>query len=115
MGFSARSTKFTKALALELDGAAAYACDVTTERDVVAMFGRIGAELGPVQTLFYNAGAGVGGGIVSITAADFEPNWRVNACGMRLAPQRIILALKRSGKATSWSQTDHLGGELIKS
>ena len=93
-----RSTKFTNALALELEGAAAYACDVTKERDVVAIFERICAELGPVETLVYNAGAGVWGGVESITAADFESTWRVNAFGTLLAAQQVIPAMKRCGK-----------------
>ncbi len=109
----ARSTKFTDAMALELDGAAAYACDVTTERDVVATFGRIGAELGPVHTLVYNAGAGVWGGIESITAADFESTWRVNAFGTLLAAQQVIPAMKRSGKGNIiviGATASHCGG-----
>lgn len=98
VGLLARSTKFADALALELDGAAAYACDVTSERDVVATFERIGAELGPVQTLVYNAGSGVWGGIEGITAADFESTWRVNAFGTLLAAQQVIPAMKLSAK-----------------
>lgn len=94
----ARSTTFIDALALELDGTAAYACDVTSERDVVATFKRIGAELGPVETLVYNAGSGVWGGVESITAADFESTWRVNAFGTLLAAQQVIPAMKGSGK-----------------
>lgn len=94
----ARSTKFTDALAAELDGATAYACDVTSEVDVAMIFDRIDAELGPVDTLVYNAGSGIWGDIESISAADFEAAWRVNALGMLLAAQQVIPAMKRSGK-----------------
>ena len=93
----ARSTKFTDALARELDGSTAYACDVTSETDVAAAFDRIHAELGAVQTLVYNAGSGIWGDIESITAADFESTWRVNALGTLLATQQVIPAMKRSG------------------
>ncbi len=93
----ARSTQFTDSLARELDGAAPYACDVTSERAVVATFDRIAAELGPVQTLVYNAGSGVWGDIESITAADFESTWRVNALGTLLTAQQVVPAMKRSG------------------
>lgn len=94
----ARSTKFTDALAGELHGAAAYACDVTSETEVAATFVRIGAELGPVETLVYNAGSGIWGDIESITAADFEATWRVNALGALLTTQQVIPVMKRTGK-----------------
>lgn len=93
----ARSTKFTDALACELNGATAYACDVTSEIDVAATFVRIGAELGPVETLVYNAGSAKWGDVESITAADFEASWRVNALGALLTAQHVIPAMKRSG------------------
>lgn len=96
----ARSTKFTDALARELDGTVAYACDVTNEVDVVATFERIHAELGPVDTLVCNAGSGVWGDIEHITAADFESVWRVNALGTLLTAQQVIPAMKRGGKGS---------------
>lgn len=96
----ARSTKFTDSLASELDGAVAYACDVTSEVDVAATFNCIHSELGPVETLVYNAGSGIWGDIENITAADFESAWRVNAMGTLLAAQQVIPAMKRSGKGS---------------
>jgi NAD(P)-dependent dehydrogenase (short-subunit alcohol dehydrogenase family) len=94
----ARSTQFTSALAGELGGAGAYACDVTSEADIVATFRRIGSELGPVQTLVYNAGSGIWGDVESITAAGFESTWRVNAMGLLLAAQQVIPGMQGSGK-----------------
>ena len=94
----ARSTKFTSALARDLDGAEAYACDVTSEADTVATFERIGTELGPVQTLVYNAGSGIWGDVERITAAGFESAWRVNAMGLLLAARQVIAYMKDSGK-----------------
>lgn len=93
----ARSTTFSGALADEWEHATAYACDVTNEADVAATFARIHAELGPVQTLVYNAGSGIWGDVESITAADFESTWRVNALGLLLAAQQVIPAMKGSG------------------
>ncbi|MEO7199420.1 MAG: SDR family NAD(P)-dependent oxidoreductase [Dokdonella sp.] len=94
----ARSTTFTGALARDLNGSAAYACDVTSETDVAATFDRIHRELGAVETLVYNAGSGIWGDIEGITAADFESTWRVNALGTLLAAQQVIPAMKRNGK-----------------
>ena len=94
----ARSTQFTSALARDLDGAAVYACDVTSEADTVATFERIGTDLGPVQTLVYNAGSGIWGDVEAITAVGFESAWRVNAMGLLLAAQQVIPGMKASGK-----------------
>ena len=94
----ARATKFTSELARDLDGACAYACDVSSEADVAATFARIGSELGPVQTLVYNAGSGIWGDIEAITAAGFESTWRVNALGLLLAAQQVIPGMKSSGQ-----------------
>jgi len=91
----ARSTQFADALAAELDGAAAYACDVTKAADVAATFARVSTELGPVETLVYNAGSGVWGDVESITPEDFESVWRVNALGTLLAAQQVIPDMKR--------------------
>ncbi|MEO7072661.1 MAG: SDR family NAD(P)-dependent oxidoreductase [Rhodanobacter sp.] len=94
----ARSSSFTDALAGELEGAVAFACDVTSEVDVTSTFARISADLGPVQTLVYNAGSGVWGDVEAITAAGFESTWRVNALGMLLTAQQVIPAMKAAGK-----------------
>lgn len=94
----ARSTTITNVLAGELHGAVAYACDVTSDVDIAATFARVDADLGPVETLVYNAGSGIWGDIENITAADFEMAWRVNALGALLTAQQVIPAMKRSAK-----------------
>lgn len=94
----ARSTKFTSTLARDLDAAAVYACDVTSEAATVATFKRIGAELGPVQTLVYNAGSGIWGDVEQINATGFESAWRVNALGLLLAAQQVIPGMQGSGQ-----------------
>lgn len=94
----ARSSTLTDALATELTCAKAYACDVTSEADVVATFDRIDVELGPVQTLVYNAGSGIWGDVENVTAAGFESTWRVNALGTLLVAQQVIPSMKRTGE-----------------
>jgi NAD(P)-dependent dehydrogenase (short-subunit alcohol dehydrogenase family) len=96
----ARTTKFTDDLARKLDGAKAYACDVTSEAEVTSTFDRIRADLGEVEALVYNAGSGVWGDIESITAKDFEFTWRVNAFGALLVAKQVIPAMKRSANGS---------------
>lgn len=93
----ARSTAFVAALAAELDGATAYACDVGNEAAVAAAFGRIATELGPVETLVCNAGSGVWGDVEHISAVDFEATWRVNALGTLLPAQQVIPGMRQRG------------------
>jgi len=91
----ARSTTFTEALARTLGDARMYACDVTSEKDVVATFKRVRDDLGDPEVLVYNAGSGIWGDVESITPAQFESAWRVNALGALLAARQVIPAMKR--------------------
>lgn len=94
----ARTTDFSQALAHELDGAQAYACDVTDPASVEQAFGQIRTGFGDVDALIYNAGSGSWGTVEEITPKDFEMNWRVNALGALLTAQQVIPAMKRSGQ-----------------
>jgi NAD(P)-dependent dehydrogenase (short-subunit alcohol dehydrogenase family) len=93
----ARSLDFTTKLAAKLDDAVAIACDITNEEDVAAAFSQVRSQLGEVNTLVYNAGAGAWGTIEEISAAAFEANWKVNALGAFLASQQVIPAMKTAG------------------
>jgi len=93
----ARNTAQAAALAQELEGARAYACDVTDAVSVGNAFSRIRAELGDVAVLVYNAGSGVWGSVEQITAEAFEAAWRVNALGALLVGQQVIPAMKAAG------------------
>jgi NAD(P)-dependent dehydrogenase (short-subunit alcohol dehydrogenase family) len=93
----ARSTIFAEQLRGSLSDAQAYACDVTSENDVAATFKRIRDDQGDPEVLVYNAGSGVWGDVETITPADFESSWRVNALGTLLATRQVIPAMKRRG------------------
>jgi NAD(P)-dependent dehydrogenase (short-subunit alcohol dehydrogenase family) len=94
----ARSTAFGESLAGTLDGARFYACDVVNESDVVAAFARVSKELGEPDVVVYNAGSGVWGDVETITTANFEAAWRVNALGALVAARQVIPAMKRRGR-----------------
>jgi NAD(P)-dependent dehydrogenase (short-subunit alcohol dehydrogenase family) len=89
----ARSRDALDGLAGEI-GARPYACDVTSPESVAAAFAAIRAELGEVEVLVYNAGAGVFADVETITAEQFEASWRVNAFGALLCAQAVIPAMK---------------------
>jgi len=89
----ARSRDALDALAAET-GARGYVCDVGSTDEVSAAFAAIRADLGEVEVLVYNAGAGVFGDVEAITPRDFEAAWRVNAYGALLCSQAVIPAMK---------------------
>jgi NAD(P)-dependent dehydrogenase (short-subunit alcohol dehydrogenase family) len=95
----ARNRSSLERLAAEIDGARAYACDVTSPTSVAHCFAAVRAELGPVEALLYNAGSGVFADIETITSEQFEQSWRVNAFGALLCAKQVIPDMKaaRSG------------------
>lgn len=96
----ARSMSLSEALARELPGSKAYACDAADANAVATTFEQISQDLGEVRTLVYNAGSGVWGDVESITPAAFESAWRVNALGTLLAAQQVIPAMKRNAQGS---------------
>src|SRR5262249_45628836 len=70
------------------------------EQSIVDTFAAIRRDLGEVEVLIYNAGSGVFGNIETVTAADFESSWRVNALGTFIASQQVIPAMKKAGRGS---------------
>ncbi|NQV60461.1 MAG: SDR family NAD(P)-dependent oxidoreductase, partial [Alphaproteobacteria bacterium] len=55
--------------------ARAYACDATSEDDVIALFQRAEADLGDIDVAIYNASGRARGPIAETTLADFTNSW----------------------------------------
>jgi NAD(P)-dependent dehydrogenase (short-subunit alcohol dehydrogenase family) len=89
-----RKTEFSGKLAAEIDSAKVYACDVTDPLAVEAAFATIGAEMGEIDVLVYNAGSGVWGNIEELSAHDFEQSWRINTMGAFLVSKQVIPSMK---------------------
>ncbi len=94
----ARSADLTAQLARELPGSRPYACDVADEAAVARTFTAIARDLGPVDTLLYNAGSGVWGTIEEVSAQDFEQAWRVNTLGAFLTSKQVVGPMKQAGR-----------------
>jgi NAD(P)-dependent dehydrogenase (short-subunit alcohol dehydrogenase family) len=94
----ARSTEFTEQLASELESARAFSCDVTDSESIATAFAAIRTELGDVDVLLYNAGAGVFGSVEDISARDLELAWQVNALGAFLVSREVLPAMQRAGR-----------------
>ncbi len=93
----ARNVAKIAELAGQIDGAVAYACDVSDPTSVSTVFDTIAAELGAVDVLLYNAGSGAFKSVEQITPAEFETAWRVNAYGSLLCSQAVIPTMKARG------------------
>jgi NAD(P)-dependent dehydrogenase (short-subunit alcohol dehydrogenase family) len=95
-----RSTELSSELAKELPGSRAYACDAGDPASVRVAFAKVREELGDVDLLVYNAGAGVWGNVENVGPEAFEASWRVNALGGFVAGKEVIPAMKRAGKGS---------------
>jgi len=93
----ARSEARLQTIAEQVPGAATYACDVTDESAVTSTFEAIRTDIGGVDTLIYNAGAGIFGSVEDIDSVSFETGWRVNALGCFLCCRQVIPAMKENG------------------
>ncbi len=92
-----RSTDLSNKLASDLHEAKAYACDAGDPAAVTAAFDLVQRDLGPVNTLIYNAGSGIWKNVEEITAAEFELSWRINTLGALVSSQQVIPAMKEAG------------------
>lgn len=93
----ARSDAVMADLATELGTARAYRCDASDGAQVASTFAQIGADLGPVDVLVWNAGKGVWGTAEDVTVDAFETAWRTNTFGAFAAAKAVIPAMKSRG------------------
>lgn len=81
----------------DLDGVARYRCDATDADQVDEVFDVIEEELGPIEVMLYNAGAGTWGGLEDVTERDMEQSWRVNVQGLFTAAKKVIPTMADRG------------------
>lgn len=93
----ARRQEGLDGLTREIAGTRAYAYDATSAADAAAVFARIREEMGPPQTLIYNASTREFADIDATVPEAFERAWRVNAYGLLLAAKQVIPAMRAAG------------------
>ena len=96
----ARNRERLSALAASMPRTKTFVCDVTETASVKSAFTAIAQEMGAVDTVIYNAGKGVWGDALSVSAGDFEAAWRANALGSFLVAQQVLPAMRQAGKGT---------------
>ena len=93
----ARSRDVMDGLAGDHPEAHGYTCDLGDTTSVTRTFAAIAAGLGPVDTLIYNGGKGVWGGIDAVSPEDFESCWRAHTLGGYTAARALIPSMKARG------------------
>lgn len=96
----ARSADRLRELQNEIEGSRGYSVDVGDPKAVEAAFGRVRAELGPVEVLLHNAGSGVFGSFLDTTPESMEQSWRTNALGLFLCAKEASNDMLAAGKGT---------------
>ena len=94
----ARRQEGLDGLTREIPGTRAYAYDATDAADAAAVLARIREEMGPPQTLIYNASTREFADIDATAPEAFERAWRVNAYGLLLAAQQVVPAMRAAGE-----------------
>ena len=84
----------------EETGGRAYACDATDRDSVEALFDSVDHDLGTPALVAYNAGAYQRGGILEISAEDFERCWRIGCLGGFHVGQAAARRMVPAGQGT---------------
>lgn len=100
----ARNLDRLEALADEIRAAGgeahAFGCDAREETEVVALFDRIEAEIGPLEVVVFNIGANVRFPIVETTARVFTKVWEMACFGGFLAGREAARVMAPRGRGT---------------
>jgi NADP-dependent 3-hydroxy acid dehydrogenase YdfG len=96
----ARSKEKLNGIAERIPGARAFAYDVRNTEAAAEIFARIRAEVGPVDVLIYNAGAGAFKNVDTSTLEDFQSAWEVNCRGLFLAVKEVLADMRTAGKGS---------------
>jgi len=78
----------------------AFGCDAREEAEVVALFDRIEAEIGPLEVVVFNIGANVRFPIVETTARVFTKVWEMACFGGFLAGREAARVMAPRGRGT---------------
>lgn len=97
LAMMSRSTDLSGQLAAEFGDSGAYACDAGDPASVTAAFEQARNDLGPIDTLIYNAGSGSWKSVEELTVEDFQRGWQINALGALVAAQQVIPDMKSKG------------------
>ena len=94
----ARNLAYLETLAKEIPGSVAMECDVRDPGAIRHVFARIHEEIGTVDTLIYNAGAGEWASIMDTSLEGMESSWATNTLGLVACAQQVIPSMTENGE-----------------
>ncbi|MFA0813653.1 SDR family NAD(P)-dependent oxidoreductase [Microbulbifer epialgicus] len=94
----ARNQNYLNELQAELNDAKSYVCDVTNSAQIADVFSRIQGEMGPIETLVYNAGSGHSCTIENLDIYEYESDWKINCQGCALFSQLVATEMIQRGE-----------------
>lgn len=94
----ARNLAYLETLATEIPGSVAMECDVRNPGAIQQVFARIHEEIGTVDTLIYNAGAGEWASIMDTSLEGMESSWATNTLGLVACAQQVIPSMTENGE-----------------
>ena len=94
----ARNLTYLETLAKEIPGSVAMECDVRDPDAIRDAFARIHEEIGTVDTLIYNAGAGEWASIMDTSLEGMQSSWATNTLGLVACAQQVIPSMTENGE-----------------
>lgn len=94
----ARNLAYLETLAKEIPGSVAMECDVRDPDAIRDVFARIHEEIGTVDTLIYNAGAGEWASIMDTSLEGMQSSWATNTLGLVACAQQVIPSMTENGE-----------------
>ena len=96
----ARNLTYLETLAKEIPGSVAMECDVRDPGAIQQVFARIHEDIGTVDTLIYNAGAGEWASIMDTSLEGMESSWATNTLGLVACAQEVIPSMTEKGEGS---------------
>ena len=94
----ARNLAYLETLAKAIPGSVAMQCDVRDPGAIQQVFARIHEDIGTVDTLIYNAGAGEWASIMDTSLEGMESSWATNTLGLVACAQQVIPSMTENGE-----------------
>ena len=94
----ARNLAYLETLAKEIPGSVAMECDVRDPGAIQQVFARIQEDIGTVDTLIYNAGAGEWASIMDTSLEGMQSSWATNTLGLVACAQQVIPSMTENGE-----------------
>ena len=94
----ARNLAYLETLAKEMPGSVAMECDVRDPGAIQQVFARIHEDIGTVDTLIYNAGAGEWASIMDTSLEGMQSSWATNTLGLVACAQQVIPSMTENGE-----------------